>query len=406
MTMSSWERLWVGMRGRLVRITTGGEYLPEVDGVRFLAISLVLLQHMYERVSRRAEGIFAAATGEDPGWWFLRGDLGVQLFFALSGFILFRGLAQTAATGTGWAEGYRRYLFRRLTRLEPPYLLVTLGIFGFLALTGYQSGFSRSSQQGGQTLLQSLGASLIYSHTLLFGSYPKLNPPTWSLETEFQFYLFAPWVVWPLRRWLGTRLPRLIVLALSIAGAGLFLVPHALAGEHWSHSAVAYLPLFLAGFAAGELHEWNLQSRMFPRTRGVVLDLLGVVAGGVLLRVAYNDPASGGVVGYALWIMILLLGCTGGTWLRRILGWGFIPVIGGMCYSLYLIHLPFLEMAASATRSIGRQWSYPAFVAVQGTLLLGSTLAVAAAFYVLVERPCMDRRWPNRIWAWCRRLPA
>lgn len=389
---------WICVRERLTRITTGGDYLPEVDGIRFLAITCVLLQHMYERVSRRAQAVYPEALDPSPGWLFQQGDFGVQLFFALSGFILFRGLVRTAERGLVVRRDYGRYLLRRLTRLEPPYLLVITGIFLFLSLTGYQSGYSRSAQAGEQTLAQSYFASVGYAHTWIYGAFPKLNPPTWSLETEFQFYLLAPLIVWPLRRCLGNPLARLGVLSVLIVVAGTWLLPFAWEVSRLRHGLAVYLPLFLVGFAAGEIQEWLGRSRSLQPGLGRLLDVAGFAALYCLLRTGY----SGGAVVYCGLILALILGCTGGTWLKPAMSWGFVPVLGGMCYSIYLVHLPFLEMAAGLTRKLGLGLPYGAYVALQGGLLLGATFGVATFFYLLVERPCMDRLWPQRLGSWAR----
>ena len=97
------------------RITTQKRFIPEIDGLRFVAIGSVVLFHLYAALER------GAITEPVP----FNTDLakrGVELFFAISGFIL----------GIPFASGYllnapsvnlKKYFVRRLTRLEPPYFI-------------------------------------------------------------------------------------------------------------------------------------------------------------------------------------------------------------------------------------------------------------------------------------------
>jgi hypothetical protein len=83
---------------RLSRVTSSGELIPEIDGLRFLAIASVLLHHtmsIYLRESGRSavevqsQSVWAAASSQS--WWVplaYSGHFGVNLFFAISGFIL------------------------------------------------------------------------------------------------------------------------------------------------------------------------------------------------------------------------------------------------------------------------------------------------------------------------------
>jgi peptidoglycan/LPS O-acetylase OafA/YrhL len=86
---------------KLSRVTSTGEYIPEIDGLRFLAILPVMVIHATScYVSNLPSG--AAVPGQGPGIegvlypLFIRGWLGVPIFFVLSGFIL--GLPCCAAS--------------------------------------------------------------------------------------------------------------------------------------------------------------------------------------------------------------------------------------------------------------------------------------------------------------------
>ncbi|HEV7929018.1 MAG TPA: acyltransferase, partial [Nitrosospira sp.] len=184
---------------RLVRLfrreTTSTEFIPVIDGLRFLAIAMVVLFHADAFIKAKSAGL---AFSEGNAWMrgltdhFVFMGQGVKLFFVISGFILavpflryYLGLSEKKPI-------LRAYFFRRLTRLEPPYIISTILIFLAIVVTvgsTYPLG----------TLLASLFASLAYIHTLVFpGQFPFPNAVTWSLEIEVQYYILAPFLMWGL----------------------------------------------------------------------------------------------------------------------------------------------------------------------------------------------------------------
>jgi peptidoglycan/LPS O-acetylase OafA/YrhL len=174
--------------------------VPEIDGLRCVAVCSVVLYHL----------------GGFLGWRIAEhGYRGVNLFYVISGFIL----------GLPFASHYlqqkppvklRSYFLRRLARLEPPYLLSLLICFGGLVwLQG----------RDGRELLPGLAASAGYVHSLWFGAQSAINPVTWSLEVEVQFYCLAPLLagIFALR---PKRLRRAVLLALVILAGSVQLYPH------------------------------------------------------------------------------------------------------------------------------------------------------------------------------------
>ena len=143
----------------LARPRTAQEFVPQIDGLRFVAIVSVLLYHMHGYVMAKA----AAVGSTEAGWLhrlFGEGHYGVPLFFALSGYILgrpFLGSRQVPLS---------RYFLRRLTRLEPPYVINLLLVFTAKVLL---LGVAFAD------LWPSLLASLAYSHGLVFGSHSLVN---------------------------------------------------------------------------------------------------------------------------------------------------------------------------------------------------------------------------------------
>src|SRR5262252_749171 len=149
---------------KLSRVTSTGELIPEVDGLRFIAISVVLFHHllaMFLSGSGRSPAVrtyaewFAAA---DQSWLVTLaycGHFGVNLFFVISGFILAMPFAKRAFNQQA-APGLKSYYLRRVTRIEPPYLLSLIALF---LIHWRQWGV-------GPQVIPNLIASFFYSHGL------------------------------------------------------------------------------------------------------------------------------------------------------------------------------------------------------------------------------------------------
>ena len=230
---------------RFRRITTQNRFIPQIDGLRFVAIAWVVLMHIYAALEDH---------GAVPAPYVLDSDLpkrGVELFFAISGFILGVPFA-SARLLNAEKVNLKRYFLRRLTRLEPPYIL---SLFVWAASQWVTAHRSFSS------MLPHLLASCVYLHNLTFGGFKgAVNGVAWSLEIEIQFYLLAPVLAWMfvIHR-PGLRRSLLLLL---MAAAGVLSLP-VYSSVHLHYSIAYYLGFFLAGFLVCDLYvtreEW-LQS--------------------------------------------------------------------------------------------------------------------------------------------------
>lgn len=166
----------------LRRITTDGNFIAQVDGFRLLAIALVILSHIHLQIADHVGIAWPTLLDFTNG-----GRRGVDFFFVISGFILGLPFARRALSPDPVKPlhpfSYRAYLLRRLTRLEPPFVLSILLRLGLILFV-----FREDVRQ----LLPHFWATLFYSHNLIFGTMSRISPPTWSLEVEVQFYLLAP----------------------------------------------------------------------------------------------------------------------------------------------------------------------------------------------------------------------
>jgi peptidoglycan/LPS O-acetylase OafA/YrhL len=326
---------------RLARRTTSGRYIPEIDGLRFIAIAAVVVFHV--------ASVAIAETGYD-GWAFRiarGGRYGVQLFFMISGFVLALPFAQRQH-GDGPPVSLRAYFTRRLTRIEPPYLVAMLGCAALLFVAHSLRGTTTSE------IWPHLAASLLYQHNLVYGSLSTINIVAWSLEIEVQFYCLAP---------LLARLfaiPKTAVRRLAISGLAVALFG---ISPRWGEGALglsllAYLHYFLVGWLLADVY----------------------VAGWP--RALRSDVV------------------------RRVLGNRWIATVGGMCYSIYLLHYPVLLFIGHRTAGLTRTVGIVPYLAFQFLVTVPIVLVVSTGFFMLIERPCMDPRWPRHLVARLRECPV
>lgn len=383
-------RLRDRLAAQLSRVTSGGELIPEIDGLRFLAIALVIFHHMtsiYLPASRRATQInspdewFAAARGS----WLIVigycGHFGVNLFFAISGFILALPFAKRAFEQKP-APSLKNYYLRRVTRIEPPYV-ICLALF-FIGLVAWAIWTRRPGTI--PNLFQHLLASLFYSHNLLFGEHSRINSVTWSLEIEIQFYLLVPLLV-AIFKLKDKRVRRALLLSLILLGGWLSqYVIYRSSSTRLQLSLLNFFHYFLVGFLLADLYltGW-LRGR--KGWRFDVCSLGGLLALAGLLtrydRYYWLLPLA---------VLLLYVGCFRGVasnWLVR-LRW--IVITGGMCYTFYLYHIPLVSLLTLLMKR-GFSPAAPLWLDLlkQTLIVCPIVFALCSFWFVLTEKPFM--RW-------------
>jgi peptidoglycan/LPS O-acetylase OafA/YrhL len=376
---------------RLARRTSTGRYIPEIDGMRFVSIMLVLLFHVgiIVGISRGTEvliskpfgGTVTPASGRGLFMDLLdHGSFGVELFFLVSGFVLALPFI-AAQMRIGPPIRLRRYFLRRVTRIEPPYV-VALTICAVAATVA----------DGGVGLGHYL-TGLLYLHGLTYSVANPLNGVTWSLEVEIQFYLLVPLlaVLFSSRDVARRRMLMFLLGLLATAYQLNLYTPRA-----WTFVGT-WLQFFLAGWLLADIYvtEWRgtpLQDRRW--------DLVSLIGWPVLFWGLVSWPMFERVL--APWVaMALFAAAFRGPLTRRVLTNRWLATIGGMCYSIYLVHFVLLVSLRPAIAGI--QGVAPWMdVLIYVIVLLPIVVAVSAVFFVLVERPCMDPAWASRVARWAR----
>jgi peptidoglycan/LPS O-acetylase OafA/YrhL len=383
----NWIRSWcshVSFR----RVVTSNRFIPEIDGFRFLAIAVVIVVHTFLQctpVSLQARVADWLAPG--PGTDSL-GSRAVCLFFTISGFILALPFARHRLQG-GSSVRLGSYFKRRLTRLEPPYVLILLLRFPLvLHLKGGSAGVFAGH----------LLASILYVHTIVYREFSTLNPPAWSLEIEVQFYILAPLLagIFLVRSRLWRRS---ILIGAMLAGA-LILQPVAIGHSLLVWSILAYSQNFVAGFLLCDLYlsqDLNQGRWALPRW---LWDIIGVTS---ILWILFTRVSWAPAALPFATLALYLAGFHGGV-VRAFFAFRPISLIGGMCYSIYLTHTTILSLLSHATlHCLGAP--NPSTWGILFTFLAAvvSTVFVGTVYFLLIERPCMDPEWPHKLAEWFRR---
>jgi peptidoglycan/LPS O-acetylase OafA/YrhL len=381
---------------RLRRVTSSGSYVPQIDGLRFIAILIVIFYHS---ASRAVKYYHPQGDIEKTIVLYLpNGIAGVELFFFISGMII----SYPFLTGNGPTLG--KFYKRRLLRLEPPYMLVLTICFLGLGVFGLKPEHATQFDAQNMPLWQSYISSIFYMHGTLYGTAPLLNPPLWSLEIEVAFYLLSPFLLAFYAKLLNPK-ARLVV-GIAVVGIALLVQSICTSIDYTLHYKFPFrLYAFFLGILASD---WTARTPNFYASRTRCYDWV-FIFGFILLFVSASfqnvatEASSYTVVllSRAVAIFCLFVGSAWGPVARRIMGAPWIALIGGACYSIYLVHIPVMNVVASLLYRVVHPDNLPLALLSAFTVLLFVSVVAGMIFYVLIERPCMKQDWPQSLWRAC-----
>jgi Predicted acyltransferases len=388
----------------LSRVTSSGRFIPEIDGLRFVAIITVLLFHLNALTlqSYDAQGRFPSGLGAALDLLLRSGFVGVEVFFAISGFVLGLPFALQRIRGASKVR-LPRYFIRRLTRIEPTYMVNMLGLFVLKAADYYWWGGRSDLRPGG--MLPHLFASLFYSHNFVYGKGSTINNVAWSLEVEIQFYLLAP-LICSLYSVKSRVSRRVALLALGIGAATLDFSMLTM-GINTGTTLLRFLPFFVVGLVVADVYVTDWKEAPQPGRGWSWLAAAGCAGMPILVRTGLVTPEvmNGVVVSprlvigdvlLALCIVMLFAGTMRGRWANRIARMRPLVLIGGMCYTIYLYHQFTYHLVGHWTSAWGSGLPYGGFVAIQGLVLLPGCVVISAVLFVLFEKPFMYPDWPAK----------
>jgi peptidoglycan/LPS O-acetylase OafA/YrhL len=356
--------------------TPAAKRFSGLDGLRGLAVSLVLIFHL-----------FPPLLGG--------GYIGVDIFFVISGFLI-TGLIVTERERTGHFSP-ARFWRRRARRLLPALVPVLLVGSSLAWLIGGDVLVGLGWKILGATTFSynwvSLGADTSY-----FGAgAPELFRNLWSLAVEEQFYL-----VWPLVLLLLLRLRRpwlcLLLVALLAAASAVWM---GLAFEPGTNPTRVYYgsDTHSFGLLVGAALALLLRPRPAPAASAApgalrlavasIRPWAGAVAVAGLLGAAVGLPDDaaltyrGGLAAVSLVTAVVIWAGLADGWFGRMLDWRPLRYLGERSYALYLWHWPLLVLLQLAG-PFGRD---PLGITATGLLTLVVSVVIAAISYRWLEQP-------------------
>ena len=291
-------------------------YRPEVDGLRAIAVLMVLLFHC-------GFGHFAG------------GYTGVDVFFVISGYLITSLILTDLSQGT---FSFSRFYARRIRRLLPPLLatvLLTLAAAVFVMAPEHLADTAKSGALAVVSLSNFYFARVANYFDVSAHSKPFLH--MWSLSLEEQFYLFWPTAVFILYRW---RRAWGVSTAIAIG------IPVGLAvSQYWiarnPNHAYFLLPFrgfqFLLGAACIGLLTVRIQSRFLSQTI-VLSGLLMIALSAALYSEATQFPGVAAMLPSIGAMLVIWQGNQAP--IQRLLGSRLMVWFGRISYSTYLAHWP------------------------------------------------------------------
>jgi peptidoglycan/LPS O-acetylase OafA/YrhL len=294
------------------------KYRPDVDGLRAVAVILVLLFH--------------------GGFGFHGGFVGVDVFFVISGFLI-TGLLLKDQQSDDFQLAH--FWVRRIRRILPAamFVLLTTLIAGFFVLLpgDYQSLAESATAQ--QAMMSNV---YFWRNTGYFAGDAELKPllHTWSLSVEEQFYLFYPFLVVLLYRFARRFMPAAMIVLLLVS----FGV------SEWQCHANPSAAFYLLPMRAWELLLGGVLcfAPTLPRNAGWFANVLGVLGVAGILLAAWRFDATTTFPGVSALLpcvgtaLVVYANAQGSTLVGRVLAAKPVVYVGLISYSLYLWHWPLL----------------------------------------------------------------
>ena len=395
--------------------------LSGIEGLRGLAAGVVVFHHVASYLS-----------GKDAGVLFEVSKLcahGLTLFFALSGFLLFKPFVE-AIIGGAAAPSLKRYAMNRAVRIYPAYIviLVTVSVFIGAAFTGGAPELNMPDPVGFIHDPVMLIVNALIIQTYVPGFILTGIGPAWSLTAEVLFYFLLPVICWCMRRlvaagvskWVAILTPIGVLIATGItitiwaAGLKSGLDPLAKYEASWGQTWSAVLERSFFGqadlFAYGMLAAVAL---VVLRTGGIsmivqpkVLITGCAVSGLVVLSLLAVPTLFGNAIGVAAGLLILgvtvpfMRQSRNRNSLASILEIAPLRYLGLISYSVYLWHVPVIWWLRERGFTAGPD---PEGLLLNTVLIAFTTLALAVVTFHVLENPAMKM---NRKWQKTRLVPS
>jgi exopolysaccharide production protein ExoZ len=311
-----------------------------------------------------------------PAWTSFAGAAGVDIFFVISGFIIY--VSQNAETPQGGAKAAADFARRRAARILPMYWLFTTVLVALHLTVHLNADLSLQPAHVWKSLL-------LVPH--FSPSAPdRIEPllvPGWTLQYELFFYALFALGVWFLNR---RRVFWMSAMLVGLVTAGALLHPAGAVGiSYTSPRLLEFLAGVLLGVAA------RTKPALFP-TWGWIGAPVGF---GLLLATDFAGPAWGSfwreAWGWGPPAVLVVFAALCLDLNRRALVAPLLKTLGDASYSIYLTHLITLGVVRQGWRLVVHPSPDPMVFFVFCTLAFLAATAAGVGVYQLVERPLLRR---------------
>lgn len=401
-----------------------------LDGVRACAILMVMVFHI-NRIT--GDNLWSSTENPLASSISTAGGTGVTLFFVLSGFLLFMPFAKALLFNTQWPLN-RVFYLRRFLRIVPGYYVSLFLLILFLHPEYLQRDH-----------LKDLLLFVTFFMDSSRATFRQLNGPFWTLATEWQFYMILPLIALgiallmrrvPMRKRLQAVtlcLAGIIVLGLFVRYWGFYFQAHSSATFLIPRKYLNIILFFTFGITGKYTEDFAVgmfvslcyiyaqhpsSDKKFARTWERLSPWLW--GGGMIVLVFsamwhFNANPPGGwpflngllpyfnwlsemvlAFGYAACIAAILFGPPG---LKRPFEWPVLRWIGLISYSLYMWHLPLLDVFGTYVLPHFHIQNYYFAYSLYWVWALLVIFPVALLSYAIVEKPWMTLgdRWRRSI---------
>lgn len=353
--------------------------IPQLTGLRTVGAVWVVMLHTlsltialwpeWSKVSRLALG----------------GNLGVDLFFLLSGFIITHNYL--ADLGTGSVRRALHFWALRLARLYPVFLLAMVAWAIFLIM---------QSPRESDLFDGALSPRNVVMNLFLLNHVPpasSISSTSWSVCLEFGAYLAFPFLAVLLVR-IRSALLAAVLAAAVLAGGVLLLIHLDVQSFEFFTYRVGWVRLAFEFLAGCLLYvAWSLSGRWREGRHWDVAFIAAAI--GIVYACWHEDPNHPGFFPLAAvpLLAVVVVACAGSTGvIRSVFSTAPMMWMGRISYSLYMTHFFTLALVTNGLREWWVRWPPPAVVRdLTPILIFAVIIAVAAGVYHLVEEPSRRR---------------
>ncbi len=378
-------------------VSQKSERLPGLDGLRGIACLLVFFYHLRWHARPSDEVPLALGIGGFDVEWLLRScDIGVAIFFVLSGLLLSLPYWRSILDGVP-CQSTRDYLWRRFCRIAPAYYAVLVVVYlvrgGTYTLHGAMDLFLHAT----------------FLHNSADFSYHSVQPVLWTIGLEFQFYLLLPLIMAGLAiAWrkggallaVGALIGGSWVLDLAAQCAFAALAPHVSERiiAHGESAVVggtifSYLKVFAFGITGA------LLVVRWPWSRRTADAICASTLLGTLALIALGHESGWRETALTGWpTNVFLLGIFAAALVRseifaRLFSARWLAATGAISYGVYLWH-ELVQRAVFAGTLRNSLHGAPLFF-VGGAIALSSTCLIAWLSWRMLERPALRLPCPS-----------